>query len=615
MQGIRTPSLASAHSLDIVHRDLKPENVMLVKKGNDPDFAKVLDFGIAKVPIGEAGATGKAITKVGMVFGTPEYMAPEQALGQPVDGRADLYALGIIVYEMLAGVRPFSSKSPVGILGQQLSKAPPSFAERAQGLIIPPQVEHFVMQLLAKEAGDRIQTATAVVEALDVLLGPTPARGGHVFTMPGGSVASHAVSSPSFHSIPDLESPSSEHISVPNLPAPPLGSSESWEVPDEALGSDPRASVPSDPRGSMPSYSSDPRASIPSYPGSSPDIAMAPSSGGTLVGGLAAPPSSALGSGPHPRVEMASAPSLRHKPSASPARELLEKIYDFIDDLRDKLPPNVRRPLKDVPTPAFLIAAVVLALGAIFGAVLLVVALAAGHSSTAPLASASSAPPASASAAPMPDVPRPSDSELARARQGGAAALATLATKFPKDAELLVELTKAQIAERRHASAAMTVSKALALDPALNKNPEIASALWALSQTKEGGEAAFQLLEGPMGAKGADIIYELSTTSGIRTSVKQRAAKWLTTEQFQKNSSPELNILVALVQSKSCEQQHALLLRAKNVGDARTLKLLTGWRDNKAGCGRRGRDDCHPCLRKDERLSDPISAIEKRDKG
>ncbi|MEO6418370.1 MAG: serine/threonine-protein kinase, partial [Polyangiaceae bacterium] len=108
-------ALQRAHALGIVHRDLKPENVMLVNREGEPDFVKVLDFGIAKVQIGEltagnvkeSGPGQPLLTQAGMVYGTPEYMAPEQALGQPVDPRADIYSLGIIGYEMLAGVRPF----------------------------------------------------------------------------------------------------------------------------------------------------------------------------------------------------------------------------------------------------------------------------------------------------------------------------------------------------------------------------------------------------------------------------------------------------------------------------------------------------------------------------
>ncbi len=110
-------ALGRAHALGIVHRDLKPENVMLVARDGDPDFVKVLDFGIAKVPIGgligepkTTGPTGQVLTQLGMVYGTPEYMAPEQALGQPVDARADLYALGVMTFEMIVGARPLRAR-------------------------------------------------------------------------------------------------------------------------------------------------------------------------------------------------------------------------------------------------------------------------------------------------------------------------------------------------------------------------------------------------------------------------------------------------------------------------------------------------------------------------
>src|SRR6478735_4534042 len=183
-------ALSAAHAQGIVHRDLKPENVMLVEKGGDPDFVKVLDFGIAKVPLGDVVNSGpkqgNPITKAGMVFGTPEYMAPEQALGQTVDGRADLYALGVILFEMLSGVRPFSSQSSVGILGQQLSKPPPKISERAPGIIVPPAVEAVAFKLLQREASERFQSAAEVVDTINRLLAPIPGRGIYRFTLPEG---------------------------------------------------------------------------------------------------------------------------------------------------------------------------------------------------------------------------------------------------------------------------------------------------------------------------------------------------------------------------------------------------------------------------------------------
>jgi serine/threonine-protein kinase len=215
-------ALSAADAQGIVHRDLKPENVMLVEKGGDPDFVKVLDFGIAKVPLsnvsGAGAQSGLPITKAGMVFGTPEYMAPEQALGQNVDGRADLYALGVILFEMLSGVRPFSSQSSVGILGQQLSKPTPTFAERSPGLVVPPAAEQIVHKLLARDAVERYQSAGELARAIDALLAPIPGQGVYRFTLADGSRPSQSGSESSSATRHVPPSPPSARVSASPLP-------------------------------------------------------------------------------------------------------------------------------------------------------------------------------------------------------------------------------------------------------------------------------------------------------------------------------------------------------------------------------------------------------------
>ena len=172
-------ALSRAHALKIVHRDLKPENVMLIEREGDRDFVKVLDFGIAKVQIGEltasdvGGAAGPGqpvLTQAGMVYGTPEYMAPEQALGQPVDARADLYALGIILYEMLVGERPFNADSKVALLGMQVTMQPAPMKTKAPDADIPDDVELLVKRLLAKEANERLGDARELIEEIGLMM-------------------------------------------------------------------------------------------------------------------------------------------------------------------------------------------------------------------------------------------------------------------------------------------------------------------------------------------------------------------------------------------------------------------------------------------------------------
>jgi eukaryotic-like serine/threonine-protein kinase len=170
--------LDAVHAIGIVHRDLKPENVMLARESAGPEVVKVLDFGIAKVPEAHDArrAPGSApLTQMGVAYGTLEYMAPEQALGGNVDARADLYALGVMLYEMLSGYRPFDAPDRAELTRLVTTTPPPPLAPRVPGGALPPALEALVTRLLRKEAGARFNSARDVVTAIDGLVLPTPA--------------------------------------------------------------------------------------------------------------------------------------------------------------------------------------------------------------------------------------------------------------------------------------------------------------------------------------------------------------------------------------------------------------------------------------------------------
>lgn len=152
-------SLAEAHEKGIVHRDVKPHNIMLTAFDGGEDFVKVLDFGVAKLV-----AVESSLTTTGATFGTPEYMSPEQVQSKDIDQRSDLYALGIILYQMLAGAPPFSGQSAVTVALSHIRQRPPAIRARGD---IPRPLLGLVKRLLSKDPRDRPQSAREVAAELE----------------------------------------------------------------------------------------------------------------------------------------------------------------------------------------------------------------------------------------------------------------------------------------------------------------------------------------------------------------------------------------------------------------------------------------------------------------
>ena len=162
-------ALGAAHDKGIVHRDLKPENVFLVDRDGRTDFVKIVDFGIAKVtPVTGADPNQPRLTRAGSVFGTPEYMAPEQAAGRgDTDGRVDVYALGVIVYEMITGRVPHRGDSMVRTLAMQMLDPIEPPTKIRPDLEISPELDGFVMRALAKKREHRFQTMHELLAAIE----------------------------------------------------------------------------------------------------------------------------------------------------------------------------------------------------------------------------------------------------------------------------------------------------------------------------------------------------------------------------------------------------------------------------------------------------------------
>ncbi|MGE3767924.1 MAG: serine/threonine-protein kinase, partial [Kofleriaceae bacterium] len=168
-------SLAEAHAQGIVHRDLKPENIYLESRPGNPEFVKILDFGIAKVMRGDSiDPQSPQLTATGQTLGTLEYMSPEQLMGKQLDGRSDVYALGVVAYEMIAGKLPFpDAKGPAGLITAQLKTTPPPPSQTNPKANLPQAVDRVILKCLEKNKDNRHADVTALAFALQEVITTT----------------------------------------------------------------------------------------------------------------------------------------------------------------------------------------------------------------------------------------------------------------------------------------------------------------------------------------------------------------------------------------------------------------------------------------------------------
>ena len=161
-------ALGAAHRSGLVHRDIKPDNILLMRVGDDPDYAKLLDFGVAKLMQGSAASSQSALklTQAGMVFGTPEFMSPEQACGHPLDGRSDLYSLAATLFAMFTGCGLFEGKTPIEWLTHHARTPPPHLHTLVPELAELPELDALMQRCLAKHREQRPGTAEELEQQL-----------------------------------------------------------------------------------------------------------------------------------------------------------------------------------------------------------------------------------------------------------------------------------------------------------------------------------------------------------------------------------------------------------------------------------------------------------------
>ncbi len=211
-------ALEEAHQKGIIHRDLKPENIFLCKQGGIADYVKVLDFGLAKVTELEIAPGSLILTQEGMVFGTPEFMSPEQAQGKALDPRSDVYSLAVILYELVTAKLPFEARSPMEFITLHVQAQPIPMSERAPDLTFPPGLDEVIHKAMAKNPDDRHQSAAEFAGALGALVADDPAVQQAMSAIPDNVAFAHT------QPLPQSNRPERTQFPLPEQtpPSPPV---------------------------------------------------------------------------------------------------------------------------------------------------------------------------------------------------------------------------------------------------------------------------------------------------------------------------------------------------------------------------------------------------------
>jgi eukaryotic-like serine/threonine-protein kinase len=487
--------LAHAHELGIVHRDIKPANIMISEKAGLGEQVQILDFGLARLTEGSTKLT------TGIVVGTPNYMAPEQCRGGTLDARTDLYACGVLLFEMLIGEKPFYGEDPLTVVRKHLTEPP-----RRLGDVDPAtdfgELEGVVSRALAKNAADRFGSAVEMARAIEDAVGKltkvsaaavfaraVPAAdlpaGGLVATPSGWNVPQSAVmaaSAPSGSTPPVIPAPAPVQAAEPAAPAvpaalPPLPQPGPYVPPPPPfVPSSPPPSAPAAPASSPPIAAPSAAPPIAAPPAAAPPAAAPPA---------AAPPAAA----PPAAAPPAAAPPAAAPPVAAPPPAALGGAANAAPEAPLVVPPT--RPSTVPPAPAstpgglpqlpFTRRQLMIGAGGLFALVLVIAIAVSSGGSSRP--ARPSKPTATRPTTTQPAQPRPEPAAAMVTRAGdliaysdfeGAITLLVKARKqYPDNAELAYLAGRAYFGKLWWADGIKQFRDAIALDPILRKDPEL----------------------------------------------------------------------------------------------------------------------------------------------